>query len=227
MPPTMSSPSSEHLLKGLLLRHRGTRGSAPGNPTSDTGEPRLPRCRRNRKSARLIDLSTKIKKRLPEESKKTAEVICRTIYFLTFALDRPAGKGSAICHHSSKRLKFMEIKIINSTFTVCKVSDYSEINLKADYCFIGKTDEELSLVCETKDTPSHVLEKEDGWKAFRIQGVLDFALVGILSRISRILAENEIGIFAVSTYNTDYILTKEANFPKAIELLKRHGYTVL
>ena len=57
--------------------------------------------------------------------------------------------------------------------------------------------------------PKDALERDDGWRAFRIQGVLDFSLIGILSAISAVLAENHIGIFAVSTYNTDYILTKE------------------
>ena len=66
--------------------------------------------------------------------------------------------------------------------------------------------------------PKNVIECDDGWKAFRIQGVLDFSLIGILSKISTLLAENEIGIFAVSTYNTDYILTKEENFEKSIKV---------
>ncbi len=61
---------------------------------------------------------------------------------------------------------------------------------------------------------------------FRIQGVLDFSLIGILSRLSGILAEHKIGIFAVSTYNTDYILVKEENFERALEVLASEGYTV-
>ena len=52
---------------------------------------------------------------------------------------------------------------------------------------------------------------DDGWKMMRIQGVLDFSLIGILSKISAVLADNKIGIFAVSTFNTDYILVKEEN----------------
>ena len=63
------------------------------------------------------------------------------------------------------------------------------------------------LVCMTEHVPDNVTERDDGWKAFRIEGVLDFSLIGILSKISALLAENEIGIFAISTYNTDYILT--------------------
>lgn len=99
----------------------------------------------------------------------------------------------------------MEIKKINQDFSVCKVKDYSLVNINAEYIFTGKTDEENSLVCITSDVPSNVIQRDDGWKGFRIQGILDFSLVGILSKISEILAMNSISIFAISTYNTDYI----------------------
>jgi hypothetical protein len=121
----------------------------------------------------------------------------------------------------------MKLKKIDDNFTVCKVSDYSEVNLDAEYCFLGKTDQEKSLVCLTKDTPKNALEQEDGWKAFRIEGVLDFSMIGILSSISTLLAENQIGIFAVSTYNTDYILTKEEHYEKALDKLSKAGYTII
>ena len=99
--------------------------------------------------------------------------------------------------------------------------------MDADFYFIGKTDEELSLVCKTEDTPQNTIERDDGWGGFRVQGILDFSLVGILSKLSGILAENQIGIFAVSTYNTDYILVKEDNFERALEILASNGYKVV
>ena len=121
----------------------------------------------------------------------------------------------------------MEIKKLDYDFSVCKVADYSKVNLESDFCFIGKTDEENSLLCLTEAVPDNTTERDDGWKAFRIQGVLDFSLIGILSKISALLAENKIGIFAVSTYNTDYILTKRENFEKAIQVLENAGYTIV
>ena len=120
----------------------------------------------------------------------------------------------------------MELKIINQDFSICKVEDLSQIDYSDKFCFVSKTDEELSLVCETNLVPQNTIECDHGWKAFRIQGVLDFSLIGILSRISTLLAENKIGIFAVSTYNTDYILTKEENFDRAINILEHNGYTI-
>lgn len=121
----------------------------------------------------------------------------------------------------------MELKIINQDFSICKVKDLSQIDYTDQFCFIGKTDEELSLVCSTNLVPTNAIDCDNGWKAFRIQGVLDFSLIGILSKISTLLAENKIGIFAISTYNTDYILTKKENFDKAVELLKDNEYYIL
>ena len=120
----------------------------------------------------------------------------------------------------------MEIKIIEKDFSVCKVEDFSQVNLE-EFCFIGKTDEENSVVCETEHVPMNTTEREDGWKAFRIQGTLDFSLIGILSKITSMLAEEKIGIFAISTYNTDYILTKTENFQRAVDILRKKGYHVI
>ena len=121
----------------------------------------------------------------------------------------------------------MELKKIDYKLTVCKVADASSINTESDFYFIGKTDEELSLVCKTKDTPQNTIERDDGWRGFRIQGILDFSLIGILSKLSGILAEHKIGIFAVSTYNTDYILVKEENFDRALSVLASEGYSIV
>ena len=120
----------------------------------------------------------------------------------------------------------MELKIINQDFSICKLEDLSQADYSDEFCFIGKTDEELSLVSSTDLIPKNALECDKGWKAFRIQGVLDFSLIGILSKISTLLADSKIGIFAVSTFNTDYILTKEENFEEAIRVLEANGYII-
>lgn len=120
----------------------------------------------------------------------------------------------------------MELKTIPYRFTVCKLMSVGDLPSGIDFCFTAKTDEEISLVCKTEDVPENTLVRDDGWKGFRIEGVLDFSLIGILSKISAILAENKVGIFAVSTYNTDYIFVKEENFGKAINALKDNGYDV-
>lgn len=121
----------------------------------------------------------------------------------------------------------MEIKRIDHDFSVCKVPDYSQVDIEGEYCFIGKTDEERSLVCITDCVPENVSERDDGWSAFRIQGILDFSLIGILAKISTLLADNKIGIFVISTYNTDYILLKKENFDRAAAVLSDAGYQMV
>ena len=121
----------------------------------------------------------------------------------------------------------MEIKKIDHNFSVCQVEDYSLVNLNSEYSFIGKTDEEKSLVCITDEVPANVIQQDDGWKAFRIQGVFNFSLIGILAKIAAALADNGISIFAVSTYNTDYVLMKKENYQKALDVLKALGYMII
>ena len=120
----------------------------------------------------------------------------------------------------------MELKKLPYRLTVCKGVKITDIDLDAEVFFLAKTDEELSLVCKTEDVPAGVTVREDGWRGFRIHGVLDFSLIGILAKLTGILADHEIGIFAVSTYNTDYILVKEDAFDRALDVLAEHGYTV-
>jgi len=121
----------------------------------------------------------------------------------------------------------MELEKLDLDLTICKVTSVADLDLSGDFCFVGKTDEEISLVCPTRDAPPGAVQREDGWKGFRIQGVLDFSLVGVLSKIAGILAENHIGIFAVSTYNTDYIFVKAESFEKALDALSGNGYRIV
>ena len=78
-----------------------------------------------------------------------------------------------------------------------------------------------------EDSAYRVFSKELNSSVISKKGVLDFSLIGILSKLSGILAENKIGIFAVSTYNTDYILVKEENFERALDALSSAGYSVV
>ena len=121
----------------------------------------------------------------------------------------------------------MELKKLPFSFSVCQVRTAECIDLTAPFCFVGKTDEELSLVCPTEYVPEQTVAREDGWRGFRIQGVLDFSLIGILSKLSGILAQEKIGIFAVSTFNTDYILVKEQQFDRAMDALAAAGHAVV
>ncbi len=121
----------------------------------------------------------------------------------------------------------MIIEIIGEVFSICKVSDFNEVNTALPYVFMALTDQEKSLVCPVQNVPGNTIIRDDGWKAFRIKGIIDFSLIGLLSDISRILCEGKVGIFVVSTYNTDYIFTKAKDFDLALSLLKSAGYSIL
>lgn len=121
----------------------------------------------------------------------------------------------------------MKIKVMKREFTVCKVDSLERVDFTDKYCFVGKTDEEISLICSTKHAPEETLERSDGWRAFRIQGQLDLSLIGILSELSGILARNKIGMLAVGTYNTDYVLVKAGDLEKALILLEDQDYKIV
>lgn len=120
----------------------------------------------------------------------------------------------------------MKLKVLPYFLSVCQIDKVCDSITDSKFYFLSKTDDELSLVCLTEDVPAEVKNREDGWRGFYIDGVLDFSLIGILSKISGILADAKIGIFAVSTYNTDYILVKEENFQHALEVLSDAGYFI-
>lgn len=121
----------------------------------------------------------------------------------------------------------MDIERINKDFTVCTINDLSKVNYNSEFVFVGKTDSELSLVCQTSDVPSGAKKCEDGWRAFRICGELDFSLVGVIAKISTVLSEANIPVFVVSTFNTDYIFIKRENEMTALSRLSQHGYKIL
>ena len=145
---------------------------------------------------------------------------------VTQGLSRPA-KPWNVDETAPGKDEMMNLEKIPYDLTVCKITSLEEADLGGSFFFLGKTDEELSLVCRTEDAPAYAAARDDGWRGFRILGELDFSLIGILSRLSRILAENQIGIFAVSTYNTDYILVKKENYERALRVLAEKGYHVI
>ena len=120
----------------------------------------------------------------------------------------------------------MRLKVLPQPLTVCKLPIDAAIDLSGDFYFIGRTDGELSLVCPTAQTPADTVAREDGWRGFRVEGELDFSLVGILAGISAILAEVGVSLFAVSTYNTDYILVKREDLPCVLDALAARGYDI-
>ena len=120
----------------------------------------------------------------------------------------------------------MHLQKLRPEFTVCQAEDFSEISFADEFLFLGKTDEEISVVCRTELVPKNTIQREDGWRAYRIAGTLEFSLVGILADIARCLADAGVSIFAVSTYNTDYILVKKESEKNADDALRNAGHEI-
>lgn len=123
----------------------------------------------------------------------------------------------------------LTLKLLDKTYAVCSLSKNKKIPLWAiegDFLSITKTEDELSIVCEEKNVAEGI-KYEGNWKILKIEGPLDFSLVGILAKISNLMAKNNISIFAISTYDTDYILIKLGNINKAIEVLKKDNYNII
>ena len=118
------------------------------------------------------------------------------------------------------------LTVLSETFMIHKLSpDAStpEEILKSNYYSISKTENELSLVCSEK-IEVQSLESTKGWKCLKVKGPLDFNLTGILTGISDILTQGNISIFAISTFDTDYILVRSQDLSSARKKLRNAGY---
>ena len=118
----------------------------------------------------------------------------------------------------------LTLKVLNSSFGICRLAAAAKIpnwfnKEEINFYSITRSKEELSIVCPEKIIPK-TIQAELGWRALKVKGPLDFNLTGILSSIAKPLADNSISIFAVSTYNTDYILIRREDFTEAVEILK-------
>ncbi len=120
----------------------------------------------------------------------------------------------------------LKMSIFPEDYTVCQVPDFSQVHLDRPCSFTAYTGEEYSLVCRTSDVPALTVARDDGWRLMKIDQVLDFSLIGILADISSLLAVRGISIFAVSTFNTDYILVRSTDLAQAAEALCENGAAV-
>lgn len=121
----------------------------------------------------------------------------------------------------------LQLTILENGFTIHRFPPNQAVPnqvYESRFYSISKTEDELSIVC-TSATQLNSEKSEKGWSCIRIVGSFDFSLTGILAKISTILAEAEISIFAISTFDTDYILVKSARLPSARNVLLADGYT--
>ncbi len=121
----------------------------------------------------------------------------------------------------------MELQELNRNFAVCKLKSTDTVDMNKEFTFLSVTDEEISLVCDISNIPANTTDIEAGWKGLKINGVLDFGMIGVIAKISGMLAEHKISIFIISTFNTDYILLKEDSYDKALKILRSNDYSIV
>ena len=120
------------------------------------------------------------------------------------------------------------LEVMDWELSICRLDRLPDASvLKKSPCFLGLTDDEISLVCETNATPRDAVQRDDGWRAFRVSGTLDRSLVGVLRGIADVLADIGVPVFVVSTYDTDYVLVRERFLDRALDELSAAGYTVV
>jgi len=123
-------------------------------------------------------------------------------------------------------LPSLRLSFLSDRLAICRMEQNAAIPAWATasaFFSITRTAEELSLVCAERLVPAGV-QMESGWRALKVEGPLDFALTGILAGLAGALAQAGISLFAMSTYDTDYILVKEKDLDRAVEALRAAGY---
>ena len=125
--------------------------------------------------------------------------------------------------------KKLTLKLLKDKYSVLRLNKNDEIPkwiFNEEFFSITRTEDELSIVC-LQDKVKEYIKCERNWRILKIEGPLDFSLLGILSKISTLMANNNISIFAISTYDTDYILIKEETINRAIEVLENSNYNII
>jgi uncharacterized protein len=123
---------------------------------------------------------------------------------------------------------YLTLSIVPSVFAVCRLDPASPLPSWATpdgFMAIVRTAEELSIVCAEQAVPAGVICQR-GWRGLKVAGPLDFALTGVLASLAGPLAEAGVSIFAISTYDTDYLFVRGEQFDIAIATLRRAEFAI-
>jgi hypothetical protein len=122
----------------------------------------------------------------------------------------------------------VQLRVLPRRLAICRLgpTDIVPSWAAGEFVSVTRTESELSIVCAEESAPADVTSNR-GWRALRVEGVLDFALTGVLASLAQPLAEAAVSIFAVSTFDTDYVLVKEADLMRATEALSAAGHGVV
>lgn len=121
------------------------------------------------------------------------------------------------------------LSVLDDLFSIHRLAPDATIPnqlFKGTVFALTRTVDELSIVC-SQSLKIDSDKTETGWRCLKVEGPLDFSLTGILAGISQVLAEAEISLFAISTYDTDYLLVRSEQLDAAIFALRQAGYKLL
>lgn len=117
----------------------------------------------------------------------------------------------------------MTLELLEKEYAVCRLKTQSLPS--GEFVSLTVSGGEISLVCEAELAPPDSIA-ETSWRGMRISGVLDFSLIGILAGLTDVLAKAGVSVFAISTYDTDYLFIKSQNLQRSVQALTAQGHTV-
>ena len=123
-------------------------------------------------------------------------------------------------------MKKLTLHLLGETFTINKLPQFAEIPSildQGDMCFMLRTEDELCIVCPDYMAPNNV-QQELGWRCLKVDGEMKLQEVGILASMTQPLAEAKIPLFAISTFNTDYVFVMEEHLVNAVQALQKAGH---
>ena len=121
----------------------------------------------------------------------------------------------------------LSLSVLPDVFAVCRLAPEMPVPAWATGALVSitHTAEELSIVCAQDQVPE-AIQCERGWRCLKVAGPLAFSLIGVLAALAAPLAQAGVSLFAISTYDTDYLLVREADLERAIRVLSRAGHHI-
>lgn len=122
----------------------------------------------------------------------------------------------------------LKLRVLSSNYGVCRLEPQTEVpswSMMGDFYTVSRTQDELSVVCQSKFIPP-AIKAEIDWRIFKIEGPFAFTQIGILNAVTSVLAENGISLFAISTFDTDYIMVKCGDLKDAITALRQAQHSI-
>lgn len=121
----------------------------------------------------------------------------------------------------------LSLLAVDGTFAICRLDPHEPVPACATSCpvwSVTRTADELSIVCAESAVPNGV-PCERGWRCLRVAGPIPFSAIGVLASLTAPLAGADVSIFAISTFDTDYLLVKAVDYERAVSVLRKAGHT--